>query len=252
MCFQDVETDADICENAHQVLKFYDLSCIALISKVLGLMCDGQFRQMQNYLREQSEDNRSVNMVREIASFLYEFSKKHVYSMNTLQLFNQLVQALIEFCVGNCKNREVVFNASIVSVINYVLHIDISNLNEASNEGNTTIDYVLLRKMALEMKASIVQLLDALLEEISNDTSRLSHLVAEGLDVSALHWSMFDFYVLKSDPDLIRLESDDNAYRALFDCYKIIMRLVDSGFAPLESLGKTKWSKSYCFTFFDM
>ena len=242
---QDIEADPDISQKALQVLQYYNLNNITLICEVLGLMCDGQFREMQNYLREQSEDSHSINMVREIASFLYEFSKNHIYSLDTLQVFNQLVQALIEFCVGNYQNRKVVIHANITSVINHTLQIDISNLNEASNNGNTTIDYVLLRKIALEMKASIVQLLDTLLEEISNDTSKLSHLVAEGLDVSALHWSMLDFYVLKSDPDLIQLEYDDNASRALFDSYKIIMRLVDSGFAPLNTLSKRKYLRKY-------
>ena len=232
-----------------------------LISKVLGLMCDGQFRQMQNYLREQSEDIHSVNMVGEIAMFLYEFSKKQVYSTETLKLFNELLQTLVEFCIGNYKNREVVFNSNIISVINYVLQIDITKIKGARRFGsssNTTvisqvsdvvdfeddskkkrakIDHVLLRKMALEMKASTVQLLDALLEDI-NKTSKLSHQIADGLDVSALHQSMLDFYILKSDSDLVRLEYDDNASRALFDSYKIIMHLVDSGFAPLETLSK--------------
>ena len=221
-------------------------------------MCDGQYRVMQNYLREQNEDIQSVNMVGEIASFLYTFSKKHVFTVETLKLFNQLLQALIEFCIGNYKNREVIFNANIIAVVNFVLQINIANIKETvtldrsrnttvinnfsditSQETTTKMDYALLRQLALEMKASTVQLLDGLLEEISNKTSKLSHQIAEGLDISALHWSMLDFYMLKSDPDLIRLESDDNASRALFDSYKIIMHLVDGGFAPLEKLGKS-------------
>ena len=227
-------------------------------------MCDGQYKDMQNYLREQSEDIYSVNMVGEIASFLYEFSKKQVYSVDTLMLVNQLLQALIEFCIGNYKNREAVFNANIISVINYALQIDITkikgagrfgrsvnetvvsaiydpatDLERSSDQKKAKIDYVTLRKMALEMKAKVVQLLDALLEEISNKSSTLSHQIAEGLDVAALHRSMLDFYILKSDPDLIRLHYEDNASRALFDSYKIIQHLVDSGFAPIESLSKS-------------
>ena len=199
-------------------------------------MCDGQFREMQNYLREQSDDSRSMNVVKGIASFLYEFSKKRVYSIDILKLVNQILQTLIEFCIGNPKNRQVVFNSNILPVINSVLHVDASSQSDQSDDA---IDYVLLRQMALEMKASAVHLLYVLLEDISNETSKLSHIVAEGLDVSALHMSMLDFYLLKSDPDIVRLEYDDNAYRALFDSYKVIMCLVDSGFAPLETLSKT-------------
>ena len=215
-------------------------------------MCDGQFREVQNYLREQSEDINSVNMVGEIASFLFTFSKKNVLSEQTLLLLNQLIQALNEFCIGNYKNREVTFNENIVSVINFVLQIDITKIKKAkqtltvvtnfdefpSSTSQSKLDYPYLRQLALEMKASAVQLLDALLEEISNTTSKLTHQIFEGLDIHALHWSMLDFFVLKNDPDLVKLQSDDNAYRALFDSYRIIMHLVDSGVASLEKLSK--------------
>ena len=252
----------DISAKANSILRFYDLSRITLISKVLGLMCDGQFRSMQNFLREQSEDINSVNMVGEIASFLYGFSKKHVITEKTMILLTQLLKALNEFCIGNYKNREVTFNENIVSVINFVLQIDITKIKRQGRNENTTVvsnlsaiddlaigrsadresktDYVQLRAMALTMKASAVQLLDALLEEISNKTSRLSHQIAEGLDIHALHWSMLDFFVLKSDPDMIKLRNEDNAYKALFDIYKIIMHLADTGVAPLQSL--SEWS----------
>ena len=50
---------------------------------------------------------------------------------------------------------------------------------------------------------------------------------------------MLDFFVLKSDPDLVKMESEDNAYRALFDCYKVIMHLADSDIASMDSLSKT-------------
>ncbi len=225
-------------------------------------MCDGQYKEMQNFLREQSEDIHSVNMVAEMATFLYEFSKKQVISIDILQLFNQLLQALKEFCIGNYKNREVIFNANVVSAINYVLQIDITKIRGSRRFGrneNTTvvtsaaeldsigtnqetneqkIDFIQLRKLALEMKSSAVELLDALLEEISNTCSKLSQQIAEGLDITALHWSMLDFYILKGDHDLIRLEIDDNAYRALFGSYKIIMHLVDIGIAPLDVLSE--------------
>lgn len=214
---------------------------------------------MQNYVREQSEDINSANMVAEIASFLYGFSRKHVISEQTVLVLNQLFQALKEFCVGNYKNREVTFNENIIPVINFVLQIDITKIKRQGRNQNTAvvsnlleidsirscgggkekIDYIYLRRLALEMKASAVELLDTLLEEICNKTSKLSHQIAEGLDVQALHWSMLDFFILKSDPDLIKLQVEDNAYRALFGSYKTIMHLVDTGVAPLESLSKT-------------
>lgn len=245
---QDVDdTDEDIGSKADKFLHCYDLSRICLISRVLGLMCDGQCKEMQNYLRTQGSNVKSVNMVEEIASFVYEFTKKQVFNIETITLFNHLVEALTKFCIGNRKNREVAFNGNVISAINYVLHIDITKimnketgmfswLGLGSDREESTIDYVTLRKMALEMKAAVVLLLDALLEEIGSKSSSLSHQIADGLDIASLHWSMLDFFILKSDPDLIRLEFDDNASRALFNAYKIIQQLADNGFASIETL----------------
>lgn len=216
-------------------------------------MCDGQNRVMQDYMRDQNEDLQNVDMVAVISSFLYQFSKKKVINEENLQLLNQFLQTLIEFCIGNYHNRAVIFNENIISVINFVLQIDITKIKSSKNcvttisnldsgdcnQGkNKKTNYILLRNMALEMKASAVQLLDALLEEICMKTSNLSQLVAEGLDIHALHWSMLDFYTLKSDPDLVIIQADDNAERALFGTYRIFMHLVDRGVATLDSLGK--------------
>ena len=217
-----MDKDTGIGGKAYQMLHFSDISRISLMSSVLQHMCDGQRRDIQNYLREQSDGIDSVNMVEEVANFLYEFSKKQVHTEETISLFNNLLQALTEFCIGNYRNRQVVFNANIMHVINYVLHIDITKIRGVEKSFLSTIvfdrqqeeddiDYITIRKMALQLKASTVHLLDALLEEISNKSSTLSHQIADGLDINSLHWSMMDFFVLKSDPDLIRIECDDDA-----------------------------------------
>ena len=68
-----------------EVLKFQDSAHIKLALKVssreallggchgnlqvLGLMCDGQFRLMQNYLREQKDNICTINIVGEVALF---------------------------------------------------------------------------------------------------------------------------------------------------------------------------------------
>lgn len=241
-------TSTYISEKAQGIIKYCDpiIGQVCLVSKVLGLMCDTQFRTMQNYIRDQNEGFLSVNMVEEISSFLYQFSKEPLFGEESLQLLNNLLQALNEFCIGNYKNREVTFNGNIITVINHILQIDITKIRAAdhntfdSDEGvKAKINYIHLRKMALIIKASAVQLLDALLEEIrKKNNSNLSRQVAEGLDIHALHWSMYDFYTLKSDPDFVRIQADDNALRALFGAYKVFMNLVNRGVATLESLGK--------------
>lgn len=205
-------------------------------------MCDGQYKVMQNFLRKQTDDSHNVNMVKEMANFLYEFSKNQFLNCETLKVFNELLQALKEFCAGNKENRRVIFNASTMSVINYVLQIDITSINgDSNNYNNPPPDphlYPKLRRMALELKVSAVELLDNLLEEITIKPSNISQQIAEGLDIPALRESMHDFYTLKDDADLRQMEFDDNAYRALFGCHRIIMFMIDCELAPKNILGK--------------
>ena len=211
-------------------------------------MCDGQYKLMQNFLREQTDDIHNVNMVSEMATFLYEFANNRHLNTEILELFNQLLQALKEFCVGNTENRQVIFDAHIISVINYVLQIDITEIEcspdkiasaKTSNERKELLkDHAEWRRMALELKASAVELLDVMLEEISSAQSSVSHQIAKGLDIPALHWSMVDFHTLRDDSDLKKMEFDDNAYRALFGCHRIIMHMIDNKLAPIDTLRK--------------
>lgn len=242
------------------VLQFYDLSRITLITKVIGLMCDGQYNEMQNFLREQSDSIQSINMVEEISSFLYEFSRKRLVTSDTLPLLIEILQSLIELCSGNYKNNEAIFNIQIISSINFILQIDItkikgqskfsrqvnmavitnySDLDSIGNENDrkkAKIDYLDLRKKGLELKSSAVELLGIMLEEVSIHTKSLSVQIAGGLDIHALHWSMVDFFELKDDRDLIQEEYADNATRALLKTYSIIRHLMDSGSTSQESL----------------
>jgi len=203
-------------------------------------MCDGQYKKMQDFLRKQSDDPAAnVDMVGEIATFLYEITKKHVIYEQTLELIKQLLLVLVELCTGNYSNRVVAFNMNIISVINYLLQIDIIQIKCDGHEFDLNEKEIkFLLNQAFEIKASAVQLLESLLEEISPDTPLMSKQIAEGLNFEALRWSMVDFYLLKSDKYLIAMENDDDARRALFNCYKIMMHLVDCRLFKLDELSK--------------
>ncbi len=86
-------------------------------------------------------------------------------------------------------------------------------------------EYQKLRKQALELKGSAVELLDCMLEETSSKTKELAIQLYNGLDVDALHQTMVDFHMLRVDKDIIRDEYDDNAERALYRTYHILIRL---------------------------
>jgi len=249
------------------LLQIGDISRVTLVSKVLSLICDGQFKEMQNYLREQSESLHSINMVAELTAFLHHIHKIRSLSFETLELFSQLLQALVEMCSGNFSNCEVVFNANILSVLNYIFQIDITDIKETqqlTNQHTATvltnfealenmaegigtdggmpnsaakIDYIELRKGALKLKGSAVELLKVMMEKTTSKKESLVHQIAGGLDLYALQWSMVDFYVLKNDKGVTKLEMAGYATRALFITYNIFMDLHDNNARPLKALG---------------
>ena len=64
---------------------------------VLGLMCDGQYRPMQNYLREQPDNIKSVNLVSETCAFISSFCVD--ITRDNIKLINSALQTLIEMSV---------------------------------------------------------------------------------------------------------------------------------------------------------
>lgn len=250
----------EIGAHATGVVQFQDLKHIELAMKVLGLMCDGQYRDMQNYLHEQKESIISVNMVGEVAIFLQQIFQSRNITPETIKALHQILQTLIEMCVGNFANQEVIFNKQIMTIINHVLQLDITNINmhsdehfvratedvSCSNISDPEFDAELylqqqmkprmkplekpidMRRKALDLKGSAVELLEAMLEETDHKTKDLARQIAGGLDTNAIQCSLVDFYHLAyEDKEIKDVECDDNAERALFRSYHILKRLQD-------------------------
>lgn len=124
----------EIGTHAASVLQFQNLKHIELAMKVLGLMCDGQYREMQNYLREQKESINSINMVGEVAVFLQQIFQSSGITPDTIDILHQLLQTLLEMSVGNYTNQEVVFNKQIMVIINHILQLDITGITKDSDK----------------------------------------------------------------------------------------------------------------------
>ena len=110
-----------------ELLLFDDSSHVKLALQVLGLMCDGQYRLMQNYLREQRDNIHTVNLVGEVALFIQHFY--HEINKETVELVHLILQTLIEMCVGNYSNQEVIFNHQILEALNSIFQIDITGIH---------------------------------------------------------------------------------------------------------------------------
>ena len=100
---------------------------VKLALQVLGLMCDGQYTNMQNYLREQKDNLISVNVVAEVAVFLQNFSLD--VDRETMDLVHLTLQTLIEMCVGNYPNQHIIYHKQIIEALNHIFAIQIWHKN---------------------------------------------------------------------------------------------------------------------------
>ena len=272
---QRSDVTEEIGAHAASVVQFQNLKHIELAMEVLGLMCDGQYREMQNYLHEQKGSITSVNMVGEVAIFLQKIFQSRNITSETIEALHQILQTLIEMCVGNYANQEVIFNKQIMTIINHILQLDITNITmhsdkhlsgamDSSNSGPdasklqdaelilqqqtkklyqprikpfSSKEALELRKKALDLKGSAIELLEVILEETSSKTKSLALQVAGGLDISAVQGCLIDFYHLAyEDDELKKAECDDNAERALYRSYHILKRLEDFGVKDLSKI----------------
>lgn len=206
-------------EAPNEITQLHDHRQITKIVEVIGLICDGQHRELQNCLREQKCSINSINVVEELVDFLTEYTrhtKQHYFTLDIIRLLTEVFQTLIELCSGNYENTKTIFEKQIVSIINYYLHLDIID-----KITDTYTNHV------LKLKETVVGLLEIMLEETSSNAAKLVHNIASGLDIKALLFSMSEFYVLK-DEDCVKKELvDDNARRALFKTYSILKHLTD-------------------------
>ena len=125
-------------EIADMLLKFKDTHHVKLALRVLGLMCDGQYRLMQNYLREQKDNLASVNVVGEVALFIQHFS--HDINSETMDLVHLILQTLIEMCVGNYPNQLVIYNRQIIESLNHIFALDVFDEEAGETRGYTIKD----------------------------------------------------------------------------------------------------------------
>ena len=83
--------------NKASSLKFKDTSYVELALRVLGLMCDGQYRLMQNYLREQPDNIKTINLVSETCTFLSAFYVE--VTKDNIVLITSILKTLTEMSV---------------------------------------------------------------------------------------------------------------------------------------------------------
>ncbi|XP_070538210.1 inositol 1,4,5-trisphosphate-gated calcium channel ITPR3-like [Ptychodera flava] len=191
-------------------LEFKDDGFIELVLKTLGQMCDGQNRELQDYLREQPDNIKSVNLVAETAKLL-----ELVYANiddSTIGLVNELFSTLNEFASGNYANCGVIFDNKIIEFTNYILR-------------DTNLESRLHEKSEVDtLKMSIANLIMSMIGENGPDWSMLAEEVQETIDEDALHSNMIEYYRKSNSADK---DSKEGYTEVGFAYYHILCRLED-------------------------
>jgi len=216
-------------------------------------MCTGQYTEMQNLLREQTESLQSINMIEELSSLLDQVIEKKDFTIEMLQLYSQIMETLTEACVGNVKNCKTILDKNILPVINTFLQIDMSKLKLGHQQHSTGVsnnahnsnsrrprlqeENVSYTRYGLLLKVAAVELLEVLAEKTNVQKEVILHQINEGLDIKALHGSMITFNTLRADRTIAQMELEDNAERALFSAYNVCMYIADSGIRSHEEFG---------------
>ncbi|KAI0220817.1 Inositol 1,4,5-trisphosphate receptor type 3 [Lamellibrachia satsuma] len=134
-------------------LRWHDDGYIQLVLHIMGMMCDGQNRVLQDYLREQPDNIKSDNLISETTNYL-----GMLYSWvdnTTISLLTELFNTLSECTSGNYQNQLVVYEGRACDYINYILRGGVSKINLCT------------AMQVMKLKHSIVSLITALTEQSS-------------------------------------------------------------------------------------
>lgn len=71
--------------------------------------------------------SQTTNVVAEVVSFLHTFTADR--SKSNLKQISQILQSLIEMCVGNIENQEIVFDRLIMDPLNRILQLSLTHDN---------------------------------------------------------------------------------------------------------------------------
>ena len=86
--------------------EYRDTGHLRLVLEVLASMCDGQNELSQNYLRDQWDNLKTIDLVGETCNFLPLLINNQV-NRKSIHLITQLIDTLIEMVLGNEPNQEV-------------------------------------------------------------------------------------------------------------------------------------------------
>ncbi|XP_065894275.1 inositol 1,4,5-trisphosphate-gated calcium channel ITPR1-like isoform X2 [Dysidea avara] len=205
-------------------LKFRDTYYVKITLRFLGYLCDGQNRTMQNYLREQHDNTKRINLVSETCVFLQSFYVE--VTEENIDLITEVLLTITEMCMGNYDNLLVIYNHQIIDIINRIIQ--------------TTVFYSCKLSKILKLKTAAIEVIEMMLEEIHPKSQDLAISVYKAVDTEALHSTLAYCNHLRQDEEMRKSKLDDDAERAAFTTYHILVHMADFPNITLDQLKPKK------------
>ncbi|XP_019861655.1 PREDICTED: uncharacterized protein LOC109590171 [Amphimedon queenslandica] len=176
------------------------------------------------------------NKFAEVLAFLHTFATD--LSLNNLEQINAVIQSLIELCVGNIRNQVIAFNKLVMDPVNRILQLQLKKHDDCLIKESE--DFELIKKY-VEVKGSVVELLDVMLEEISPQTLTLAKGIGSSLDVNSVLLTMKMFHELQSLPLIKEQKLDDDCERGRNKAYQVLVALIE--YKAIDIKDETKLMK---------
>ena len=137
--------------------EFKETGFIGEVLRFLQLLCEGHNDCLQNYLRSQTNNIKSYDLISETATFLEALY--HEINPATIEVAVQCFESLTEFCQGPCHaNQFALIRTKLCESAMYILH---------NNHGSADSDDEHYKEQVASLKESTLVTLLSLLEGIS-------------------------------------------------------------------------------------
>jgi inositol 1,4,5-triphosphate receptor type 1 len=94
---------------------------VDLVLKILQNLCEGHNAVLQDYLRQQPDNMRSIDLVTETVHYAKELVLE--VDGHNIALVTQTITTLVEFAQGCVDNQHTLFQEQIVDTVNHLLRL---------------------------------------------------------------------------------------------------------------------------------
>ena len=131
---------------------------------------------MRDYIREQPDNLKSFNLVKDVASYLGV-----VYTNidnESIEIVTQVIESLNEFAMGNVDNQMVLFDSKAMDVVNQLMRQPAANFKDCPPAA------------VAELKLKAITLVKSMLEDNGSIALNLAKQVLSSLDLEAIYENM--------------------------------------------------------------